>query len=80
MRSSTYMTRALQSRDPRYVDILRKLGHQPETGFAPRQAKPAESDDFDIDYLRAAYLEQKGEEPDKRWGAARLKRELGLED
>lgn len=26
----TYMKRALQSRDPRFAEILRKLGHAPE--------------------------------------------------
>jgi hypothetical protein len=33
--SSSYMTRALKSRDPRYAVILRKLGHK-----APAKSKP----------------------------------------
>lgn len=35
--------------------------------------------DVDIDDLRAAYLERKGEDADGRWGVARLRRELGIE-
>jgi hypothetical protein len=78
----TYNTRRLKAgegftvrsdKDARILVALRKAR------AAPAEVA-AKTDDFDLDYLRNAYLEQKGEEPDKRWGAARLKRELGIED
>ncbi|MGY3607660.1 MULTISPECIES: hypothetical protein [unclassified Bradyrhizobium] len=80
MKSSTYMTRALRARDPRYALALRKLGYSSATEKPSSPEPVRQVDDAELDQLRAEYLKQKGEEPDKRWGATRLKRELGLMD
>lgn len=86
---NSYMTRALRSRDPRYARILGKLGygqslvtatHEPVAAPAgpvvPRPAPPEDDRDDDLDVLRAEYVAATGEEPDGRWGAARLRREI----
>jgi hypothetical protein len=64
---------ARSDKDARVLVALRKAA------AAPERKASVEADDSGLEYLRTAYLEQKGEEPDKRWGSARLKRELGLE-
>lgn len=71
MKTSTYMTRALQSRDRRYTTILGKLGYSPSTS---QLVDP--SSDYSLSDLQAAYKQRTGEEPDKRWGIRRLKAEL----
>ena len=71
-----FMVRSLK--DARVLVALRKAT------YAPDSSEPAglatEGGGSEIEDLRKAYLEQKGDEPDKRWGTARLKRELGIED
>lgn len=86
----TYATRRLRAgegfvtrsdKDARVLVAIRKATFAPDDDDvrAPHTAAGG-ADEFGLEYLRAAYLQQKGEEPDKRWGAPRLKRELGLED
>ena len=40
-------------------------------------SKPADDRGDDLDALRSSYKEKTGEDADKRWGAARLLREIG---
>ena len=75
----TYATRRLKAgdeftarsvRDARILIAIRKAR------VAPDRAEPAIS----LEELREAYRSLKQDEPDKRWGVARLERELGIED
>lgn len=75
----TYATRRLKAgdgftarsdRDARILIAIRKAR------VAPDGVEPS----TDLEDLREAYRDLKRDEPDKRWGAARLKRELGIED
>lgn len=41
------------------------------------QEQTADDDQDDIDVLRCAYEEKHGEQADQRWGARRLRKEIG---
>lgn len=95
-KSLTYATRRLRAgdgfivRSDKDAKVLIAIGKaKPDLETAKPKARKAEKataepapseDQNDLEKLRNAYLEQKGEEPDKRWGVARLKLELGIED
>jgi hypothetical protein len=88
VKALTYATRRLKAgdgfiarsdRDAKVLLALKKAKAAPGVDLQKRKAAE-DTEDFDLEYLRASYLEQKGEEPDKRWGVVRLKRELGIED
>jgi hypothetical protein len=64
MRSHSYMTRALKSRDPRFARLLGKLGYRDPT--------PA-VDPLDVLRIEA---EAAGGKVDRRWGEARLREEI----
>ena len=74
MKSQSYMTRALRARDPRYANILGRLGYeradmQPD---APkRKAKPD-----DLKALRDEYQEKVGKRAYHGWDAATLKAKI----
>ena len=75
MKSHTYMTRALVARDPRFADILGKLGY-PTTAIEPEPATaPTPGPEGGIETVRQQ-ARALGIEVDKRWGAARLKAEI----
>ena len=72
-RHSTYLTRALTARDPRYATILTKLGHMPAAASAaPRHVQPID----DIAALRAEYQAVVGKRPFMGWGADVLREKI----
>lgn len=66
MKSQTYMTRALQSRDPRYATILGRLG------YAAPDREPAPAKELDVSALRVEYEEVFGKKPFMGWDAGTL--------
>lgn len=68
MAGSGYMTRALQSRDPRYARILGKMGYE-TTALAAAPAAPAEEP---IVEARARYTAAVGKKPFHGWDVATL--------
>jgi hypothetical protein len=76
MKSQSYMTRALQARDPRFAQILCKLGYDTE-GEAEKPkpvAKPTKADD--MAELRGTYAEVVGKRPFNGWDADTLREKI----
>ena len=67
---SSYMTRALKSRDPRYARVLRKMGYAEPTTAA---ADPAPSLEDEMRALREEYEEVMGKRPFMGWDAETLR-------
>ena len=61
---SSYMTRALRSRDPRYARVLRKMGYAEPTTAA---ADPAPSLEDEMRALREEYEAVMGRRPFMGW-------------
>lgn len=64
MKKSTYMDRALKSRDPRFARILGRLGYERRDMVA---ADPADSDADDLTALRAEYQDVVGKRAYHGW-------------
>lgn len=80
MKQSSYMTRAMRARDPRYATILGKLGYE-RTDMQAVQAKPKRKASpmpaaDDIKSLRAEYQRLVGKRPFNGWDAATLKTKI----
>ena len=69
MKKSTYMDRALKSRDPRFARILGKLGYERRDMVA---AEPV-SDDDEITALRAEYQDVVGKKAFHGWDSDALR-------
>lgn len=72
MKKSTYMDRALQSRDPRFARILGRLGYERRDMVAAEPDADVVSDD-DLTALRAEYLDAVGKKPFHGWDADTLR-------
>lgn len=68
-----YMTRALQSQDPRYARILGKLGHPVPAGVLKTQEDALEKELKD---LRDEYQDVVGKRPYHGWEAAELREKI----
>ena len=73
MTKSTYMDRALKSRDPRFARILGKLGYERRDMVA--DADPVDDGD-DLTALRAEYQAKVGKKPFHGWGAETLREKI----
>lgn len=73
MKHSTYMDRALRSRDPRFARVLGKLGYA--TRHLVAKAPGASSED-DLDAARARYQEVLGKRPYHGWSADELREKI----
>ncbi|MCG7508878.1 hypothetical protein [Mesorhizobium retamae] len=73
MKSHSYMTRALQARDPRFARILGKLGYQTTAELeAVNQTRRATS----IAELRDLYKTIVGKPPFNGWNAKQLREKI----
>ena len=72
MKKSTYMDRALKSRDPRFARILGKLGYERRDMVA---AEPV-ADDDDLAALRAEYQDVVGKKAYHGWAAEALRAKI----
>ena len=72
MKKSTYMNRALKSRDPRFARILGKLGYERRDMVA---AEPV-ADDDDLAALRAEYQDVVGKKAYHGWSADELRAKI----
>lgn len=68
MKSSSYMTRAMRAKDPRFARILGKLGHVPD--------RPLEVETGELKSLRADYQALAGKKPFHGWDADELRRKI----
>lgn len=73
MKKSTYMDRALKSRDPRFARILSKLGYERRDMVA--EPNPEGNAD-DLAALRAEYLDVVGKRAFHGWDAATLREKI----
>lgn len=73
MKKSTYMDRALKSRDPRFARILGKLGYERRDMVA---ADPADSDADDLTTLRAEYQDVVGKRAYHGWREDELRAKI----
>nr|WP_278374927.1 hypothetical protein [Brucella anthropi] len=71
MKSSNYMNRALQSRDPRFKEILGKLGYE-RADIVPHAGEQTD----DLGKLRKEYQEVVGKRAFNGWDAATLKAKI----
>jgi hypothetical protein len=71
MDRQNYMTRALQSRDPRFAQILGKLGYETREQ-APKEAKAPAPKADGIAELRKEYERVVGKKPFNGWDAKTL--------
>ena len=71
MKKSTYMDRALKSRDPRFARILGKLGYERRDMVA---AEPVADDE--ITALRAEYQDVVGKKAYHGWSADELRAKI----
>ena len=85
MKSQSYMTRALQARDPRFATILGKLGYDrrdvvaeaPKDGRKSKAATPTPPAATDaLPALRRQYQEVVGKRPFNGWDAEILKAKI----
>lgn len=67
MKKSTYMDRAMKSRDPRYARVLSKLGYE-------RRDVVAEPDELAL--LRDEYKSLFGKKPFGGWDADKLREKI----
>ena len=72
MKKSTYMDRALKSRDPRFARILGKLGYERRDMVA---AEPV-ADDDDLTALRAEYQGVVGKKAYHGWSGDELRAKI----
>lgn len=70
MKSLSYMTRAMQAKDPRYADILGKLG------YGTAEVKPAVKRPVGIAKLRSDYERVVGKKPFNGWNAEQLREKI----
>lgn len=71
MKASNYMNRALQSRDPRFKEILGKLGYE-RADIVSNASQQAD----DMGELRKEYQEVVGKRAFNGWDAATLKAKI----
>lgn len=81
MKHSSYMTRAMKARDPRFATILGKLGYertdmQSADAKPKRKASPKPAAVSDIKVLRAEYQKVVGKRPFNGWDADTLKAKI----
>ncbi|MDX0310553.1 hypothetical protein GOC54_05370 [Sinorhizobium meliloti] len=81
MKNSSYMTRPMKARDPRYARVLGLLGYQrtdmvseDPAKLTPKPSPKAEDDD--IAALRKEYLEVVGKRPFHGWDAATIRAKI----
>lgn len=72
MKKSSYMTRAMQARDPRFATILGKLGYD----RADFQPSPERIEAQELDATRAQYHHRLGKRPFHGWDVATLKAKI----
>ena len=72
-KNSSYMTRALQARDPRFADILGKLGHE-----APEK-KREEIAEEELTAVRAEYKEKMGKQAYHGWDADTIREKMAAD-
>lgn len=74
MTKSGYMTRALQSRDPRFAQVLARLGYE-RRDVVPAKPVPQSPDPQpdDLAALRAEYQNAVGKRPYMGWDAEVLR-------
>lgn len=74
MKASSYMTRALKARDPRFARVLGKLGYETTDLSAQEVDSDAVDEDgaADLTKLRVEYDEVFGKKPYHGWDAATL--------
>lgn len=75
MKKSTYMDRAMRSADPRFADILGRLGYQ-RTDMVSEKATDA---DDELAVLRAAYQDKFGKRAFHGWDSDTLREKLADE-
>lgn len=73
MKSQSYMTRALRSRDPRYARVLRKLGYGTMATDIRPHHDDGPDDAEDLAALREEYTAVVGKRPFNGWDAATLR-------
>lgn len=81
MKQSSYMTRAMKARDPRFATILGKLGYertdmQAADAQPKRKVSPKPAAASDIKALRAEYQKLVGKRPFNGWDADTLKAKI----
>ena len=73
MKKSTYMDRAMKSRDPRYARVLSKLGYE-------RRDVVAETEPDELALLRDEYKALFGKKPFGGWDADKLREKIAEAD
>ncbi len=73
MRSQSYMTRAMRSRDPRFARILGKLGYE-RADMTPEEPAPEPEDE--LRDLRAEYQRVIGKRAFNGWDAETLRSKI----
>jgi len=71
MKSKTYMTRAMRAQDPRFANVLGKLGYE-RGDMTAAPAAPIE----DLSTVRAEYLEVVGKRAFNGWDIDTLKAKI----
>lgn len=69
MKKSTYMDRAMKSRDPRFARVLGKLGYD-------RRDMVSEPQPDELTRLREEYQSAVGKRPFMGWGADELRKKI----
>jgi hypothetical protein len=73
MKKSSYMTRAMQARDPRFATILGRLGYERTDMQA---AEPLATPEDELKALREEYQAAVGKRPFHGWDADTLKAKI----
>lgn len=81
MTSNTYWDRALKSRDPRFAQVLSRLGYatrhmQADVAAPASEPAPKAEVGEDLADLRAQYQEIVGKKPYHGWGADELRKRI----
>ncbi|THV13738.1 hypothetical protein [Rhizobium rhizophilum] len=93
MKSHSYMTRALRARDPRFANILGKLGYERRDLVVTETSHPLDHDgdgrkggslkreaSDNLTALRKKYQTKTGKRPFRQWDAATIEAKLAEAD
>ena len=72
----SYLTRALQARDPRYARILQKLGYARADITAAAPTEPKVAEEGELTALRQEYEVVLGKRPYHGWDADELRAKI----